>query len=75
MIYKINKFKCDFGGLAMAMMGWLLLLVAVGGAAWLQYSIHKQIQGPSNCMGCGKCDKTGFCILTGKPVGPRAKKP
>ena len=59
----------------MAVLGWMLLIAAVCGAAWLQYTIHKHIQGPSYCMGCGKCDKTGVCILTGEPVGPRKKKP
>ena len=58
----------------MAVLGWMLLIAAVCGAAWLQYTIHKLIQGPSHCMGCGKCDKTGVCILTGEPVGPRKKK-
>ena len=58
----------------MAVLGWMLLITAVCGAAWLQYTIHKHIPGPSHCMGCGKCDKTGVCILTGEPVGPRKKK-
>lgn len=58
----------------MPVLGWILLFAVVGGAAWLQYVIHKNIQGPSNCMGCGKCDKTGICVLTGEPVGPRRKR-
>nr|WP_325178941.1 hypothetical protein [uncultured Oscillibacter sp.] len=58
----------------MAAFGWILLAAAVGSAAWLQYTIHKHIQGPSNCMGCGKCDKTGVCVLTGEAVGPRRKQ-
>ena len=58
----------------MAVLGWMLLIAAVCGAAWLQYTIPKHIPGPSHCMGCGKCDKTGVCILTGEPVGPRKKK-
>ena len=59
----------------MSVLGWFLLIGAVGVAAWLQYTIHKQIQGPANCMGCGKCDKTGVCILTGEPAGPRRMEP
>ena len=59
----------------MVVLGWIFLAGLVAGAAWLQYTIHKHIQGPSHCMGCGKCDKTGVCILTGEPVGPRKKKP
>lgn len=58
----------------MVMLGWLLLIAAVGGAAWLQYIINKGVKGPSHCMGCGKCDKTGVCVLTGEPVGPRRKE-
>lgn len=58
----------------MSIWGWILLGAVVGGGAWLEYSIHKHIQGPSHCMGCGQCDKTGVCILTGEPVGPRRKK-
>ena len=57
----------------MSVLGWILIAVVIGVAAFLQYVIHKNIQGPSNCMGCGKCDKTGICVLTGKPVGPRRK--
>lgn len=57
----------------MPLLGWLLLIAALGGAAWLQYIIGKSVQGPSNCMGCGKCDETGVCVLTGKPVGPRRR--
>ena len=53
---------------------WILLTAAVGGAAFFHYYINKGATGPSHCMGCGKCDKTGVCILTGEPVGPRRKK-
>lgn len=59
----------------MTVLGWILLAAAVGGAAWLQYTISKGVHGPAHCMGCGKCDKTGVCVLTGEPVGPRRKKP
>ena len=57
----------------MPVFGWLLLIAAVGGAAFLQYIINRGVKGPSHCMGCGKCDKTGVCILTGEPVGPQRK--
>lgn len=58
----------------MSIWGWILILVVVGVAAGLQYYIHKEIQGPSHCMGCGQCDKTGVCVLTGEPVGPGRKR-
>jgi len=58
----------------MTLLGWFVLIAIIGGAAWMQYIISKDIQGPSHCMGCGKCDKTGVCILTGKPIGPRRKQ-
>lgn len=56
-----------------AVWGWLLIIVVVVGAAWLHYIVHRDIQGPSHCIGCGKCDKTGICILTGERIGPRRK--
>lgn len=58
----------------MPVLTWILLIAAVGGAAFFHYYINKSATGPSHCMGCGKCDKTGVCILTGEPVGPRRKK-
>ncbi len=58
----------------MGVWGWIVLLAVIGGGAWLQYTISKDIQGPSHCMGCGKCGKDGICVLTGKPIGPRRKK-
>lgn len=57
----------------MTLLGWGGLLAVIAAAAWLQYTIYKNIQGPAHCMGCGKCSKTGVCILTGEPVGPRRK--
>lgn len=63
--------KLITGGKTMSWLGWLILIAVVAGSAWLQYVIHKHIQGPSHCIGCGKCSDTGICILTGKPVGPR----
>lgn len=56
-----------------AVFGWILIIAVVAGATWLNYIVHRDIQGPSHCMGCGKCDKTGVCVLTGEPVGPRRK--
>lgn len=58
----------------MPVLTWILLIAAVGGAAFLHYIVNRDAKGPSHCMGCGKCDKTGVCILTGEPVGPRRKK-
>ncbi len=58
----------------MVVLGWILLIGAVAAAAWVHYSVHKNIQGPSHCIGCGKCSENGVCILTGEPVGPRRKR-
>lgn len=58
----------------MTVLGWILLAAVVGGGAYLQYVISKDIQGPSHCIGCGKCGENGICILTGKPVGPRRRE-
>lgn len=31
--------------------------------------VYRDCRGPVNCIGCGRCDRDGICILTGKPVG------
>lgn len=59
----------------MPLMGWVLLLAVFAAVGVGNYVLHKGTNGPSHCMGCGKCDKTGVCILTGKPVGPGRKAP
>lgn len=59
----------------MTMLGWLFLAGVIAAGMWVQYSISKSIDGPSHCMGCGKCGEDGICVLTGKPVGPRRAVP
>lgn len=59
----------------MTVLGWVLLAGVIAAAMWVQYTISRSIDGPSHCMGCGKCSETGICVLTGKPVGPRRTKP
>lgn len=44
----------------------LIFVVAATAAAWVL--VHRGKGGPSRCMGCGKCDRTGVCVLSGKPV-------
>lgn len=61
------------GETAMEWLGWVVLAAVLGGGAYIPYSIHKHLQGPSHCMGCGKCGENGICILTGEPVGPRRR--
>ena len=58
----------------MPLAGWILLGVVAAVVSIWQYILHKYTHGPSNCMGCGKCDQTGVCILTGKPVGSRTRR-
>ncbi len=57
----------------MPLLGWVLLIAVAVIVGVGQYFMHKGTNGPSHCMGCGKCDKTGVCILTNKPVGPGKK--
>lgn len=59
----------------MVWLAWILLAAALGGAVYIHYIIHRDLQGPSHCIGCGKCSKDGVCILTGKPVGSRRRDP
>lgn len=58
----------------MTLLGYIFLAAVIAGAAWLQYVISRDIQGPSHCIGCGKCGKDGICVLTGEPVGPRRRR-
>ena len=58
----------------MSVLGWIFLAAVIAAAARLSYIIHREVQGPSHCMGCGKCSGSGVCILTGEPVGPRRKR-
>ena len=40
----------------------------------IEYEIFQLGGAPvRDCIGCGKCDRDGICILTGKPVGPRRR--
>lgn len=58
----------------MTVLGWIFLAAVIVAAAWVQYTVHKGVQGPSHCMGCGKCSESGICILTGEPVGRRKRE-
>lgn len=49
--------------------GWPLLIAVFSAAAYLHSRIQQGANGPSRCMGCGKCDHTGVCVLTNQPVG------
>lgn len=53
----------------MAWYGWLILTAVVAATGTLWYLVNRDKGGPSHCMGCGKCDRTGVCVLNGKPVG------
>ena len=58
----------------MTWFGWLLLIVVFSGMGTLWYLVNRGTGGPSHCMGCGKCDHTGVCILTGEPVRKEKKR-
>lgn len=55
--------------------GWLLLAAVAAGTALVWYLVNRRRGGPSHCMGCGKCDRTGVCVLTGEKVGGGRKEP
>lgn len=50
-------------------MEWLILVPVMGITVALWVLVNRGRRGPSRCMGCGKCDKAGVCVLTGKAVG------
>ncbi len=51
----------------------LLLMAVLAVAGFFGYRILGQQTGPGHCMGCGKCEKDGICILTGKPLTGKKK--
>lgn len=55
--------------------GWLLLFAVTAGTALVWYRIDRNKGGPSRCCGCGRCDRTGVCVLSGKPVKKGGGKP
>lgn len=57
----------------MPLAGWVLLGAIAAAAGVWQAILHRYTHGPSHCMGCGKCDETGVCILTGEPVRGKRK--
>ncbi len=52
-----------------------IIVVVLSGVFAVWYILNRERRGPVHCMGCGKCDKTGVCILTGEPVGRRRTPP
>ena len=55
-------------------MEYLILIPVVAATAALWALVNRDRRGPGRCIGCGKCDKTGICILPGKPLGGGKKK-
>ncbi len=51
-----------------------LLAAAVGGAALLGWFLYGRGRDHGPCVGCGQCRETGVCVLTGKYMGPGARK-
>ncbi len=42
---------------------WLLLGLALGGAAWAWYKVNSHKSGAVSCCGCGQCARTGECVM------------
>ena len=56
------------------MLIWVFLAALILVVALLHGYVEQFRRGPSHCMGCGKCDETGVCILTNRPVGRGREK-
>lgn len=44
-------------------MEWLILIPVLVITTVIWTAINHGSNGPSHCMGCGACDKTGSCVL------------
>lgn len=42
---------------------WMILALALGGAAWLCITLQRHTDGPAACIGCGECIAAGECVL------------
>ncbi|WP_409968832.1 hypothetical protein RFF05_02365 [Bengtsoniella intestinalis] len=55
-------------------MGWLILAIVFGVTTYFWVMVNRDKGGPSHCMGCGKCDKDGVCVLKKGMNEERVKK-
>lgn len=47
----------------MNLLGFLALLAAFAGAAWVWYRVNNHKSGAVSCCGCGQCARTGECVM------------
>ena len=52
----------------------ILLIVVLGGAAWICVKMHSDDSGAFSCIHCGECIAAGECIYRKNPKGKSAKK-
>lgn len=57
-----------------SVMGWLILAIVFGVTTYFWVMVNRDKGGPSHCMGCGKCDKDGVCVLKKGMNEERVKK-
>ena len=52
----------------------ILLIVVLGGAAWICVKMHSDDSGAFSCIHCGECISAGECVFRKNPRGKSAKK-
>ncbi len=53
----------DYQSKEVRLMEWLILIPVLVITTVIWAAINRDSNGPSHCMGCGACDKTGACVL------------
>ena len=60
----------------MTWFGWVALVLILGGTAWLWSKMYPKDGGATHCCGCGKCARTGECVMVkGKKTVKKEKDP
>lgn len=52
-------------------MEWLILISILVITTVIWALVNSGGSGPAHCMGCGKCDRTGSCVLNRRSDDPK----
>ena len=54
----------------------VLLVLVLGGGAWVWYRVNNHKSGAASCCGCGQCVRTGECVMVkGKKPAKKQQDP
>lgn len=53
-----------------------MLVLVLGGVAWVWYRVNNHKSGAASCCGCGQCVRTGECVMVkGKKPAKKQQDP